>query len=42
MRLAVVTEKYARVIKDMYERCRTVVRCAVGLTGEFKVEVGFH
>jgi len=42
MRKAGVTEKYVRVIKDMYDRCRTVVRCAVGLTEEFKVEVGLH
>ncbi|KAK3548876.1 hypothetical protein QTP70_021268 [Hemibagrus guttatus] len=27
---------------DMYERSRTVVRCAVGQTEEFKVEVGLH
>ncbi|KAK3521544.1 hypothetical protein QTP70_012332 [Hemibagrus guttatus] len=26
----------------MYERSRTVVRCAVGQTEEFKVEVGLH
>ncbi|KAK3567221.1 hypothetical protein QTP86_014214 [Hemibagrus guttatus] len=26
----------------MYERSRTVVRCAVGQTAEFKVEVGLH
>ncbi|KAK3568639.1 hypothetical protein QTP86_011431 [Hemibagrus guttatus] len=28
--------------KDMYERSRTVVRCAVGQTEEFNVEVGLH
>ncbi|KAK3512706.1 hypothetical protein QTP70_023157 [Hemibagrus guttatus] len=28
--------------RDMYERSRTVVRCAVGQTEEFKVEVGLH
>ncbi|KAK3507184.1 hypothetical protein QTP70_009525 [Hemibagrus guttatus] len=28
--------------QDMYERSRTVVRCAVGQTEEFKVEVGLH
>ncbi|MCJ8737953.1 hypothetical protein PDJAM_G00030010 [Pangasius djambal] len=32
----------ARLRKDMYERSRTVVRCAVGQTEEFKVEVGLH
>ncbi|KAK3568010.1 hypothetical protein QTP86_028594, partial [Hemibagrus guttatus] len=35
-------EKYVRVVQDMYERSRTVVRCAVGQTEEFKVEVGLH
>ncbi|KAK3565251.1 hypothetical protein QTP86_001670 [Hemibagrus guttatus] len=28
--------------EDMYERSRTVVRCAVGQTEEFNVEVGLH
>ncbi|KAK3561504.1 hypothetical protein QTP86_006180 [Hemibagrus guttatus] len=36
------TEKYVRVVQDMCERSRTVVRCAVGQTEEFKVEVGLH
>ncbi|MCJ8748268.1 hypothetical protein PDJAM_G00163190 [Pangasius djambal] len=31
-----------KVVQDMYERSRTVVRCAVGQTEEFKVEVGLH
>ncbi|KAK3562622.1 hypothetical protein QTP86_003350 [Hemibagrus guttatus] len=35
-------EKYVRVVQDMYERSRTVVRCAVGQTEEFNVEVGLH
>ncbi|KAK3533105.1 hypothetical protein QTP70_007319 [Hemibagrus guttatus] len=35
-------EKYVRVVQDMCERSRTVVRCAVGQTEEFKVEVGLH
>ncbi|KAK3561686.1 hypothetical protein QTP86_012553 [Hemibagrus guttatus] len=42
MRKSGVTEKYDRVVQDMYERSRTVVRCAVGQTEEFKVEVGLH
>ncbi|KAK3507156.1 hypothetical protein QTP70_009289 [Hemibagrus guttatus] len=42
MRKSVVMEKYVRVVQDMYERSRTVVRCAVGQTDEFKVEVGLH
>ncbi|KAK3562534.1 hypothetical protein QTP86_001253 [Hemibagrus guttatus] len=40
MRKSGVAEKYVRVVQDMYERSRTVVRCAVGQTEEFKVEVG--
>ncbi|KAK3564055.1 hypothetical protein QTP86_007533 [Hemibagrus guttatus] len=42
MRMSGVAEKYVRVVQDMYERSRTVVRCAVGQTEEFKVEVGLH
>ncbi|KAK3518092.1 hypothetical protein QTP70_033311 [Hemibagrus guttatus] len=40
MRKSGVAEKYVRVVQDMYERSRTVVRCAVVQTEEFKVEVG--
>ncbi|KAK3507542.1 hypothetical protein QTP70_028174 [Hemibagrus guttatus] len=40
MRKSGVAEKYVRVVQDMYERSRTVVRCAVGQTEEFNVEVG--
>ncbi|KAK3557567.1 hypothetical protein QTP70_030497, partial [Hemibagrus guttatus] len=32
----------SHTMKDMYERSRTVVRCAVGQTEEFNVEVGLH
>ncbi|KAK3528113.1 hypothetical protein QTP86_023836 [Hemibagrus guttatus] len=42
MRKSGVAEKYVRVVQDMYERSRRVVRCAVGQTEEFKVEVGLH
>ncbi|KAK3548010.1 hypothetical protein QTP70_002315 [Hemibagrus guttatus] len=42
MRKSGVAMKYVRVVQDMYERSRTVVRCAVGQTEEFKVEVGLH
>ncbi|KAK3522053.1 hypothetical protein QTP70_022448, partial [Hemibagrus guttatus] len=42
MRKSGVAEKYVRVVQDMYERSRTVVRCAVGQTEEFNVEVGRH
>ncbi|KAK3529995.1 hypothetical protein QTP86_009381 [Hemibagrus guttatus] len=37
-----VAEKYVRVVQDMYERSRTVVRCAVGQTEEFNVAVVLH
>ncbi|KAK3555393.1 hypothetical protein QTP86_015682 [Hemibagrus guttatus] len=40
MRKSGVAEKYVRVVQDMYERSRTVVRCAVGQTEEFNV--GLH
>ncbi|KAK3536884.1 hypothetical protein QTP86_027008, partial [Hemibagrus guttatus] len=42
MRKSGVAEKYVRVVQDMYERSRTVERCAVGQTEEFKVDVGLH
>ncbi|KAK3540385.1 hypothetical protein QTP70_030406 [Hemibagrus guttatus] len=42
MRKSGVAEKYVRVVQDMYERSRTVVRSAVGQTEEFNVEVGLH
>ncbi|KAK3538755.1 hypothetical protein QTP86_015646 [Hemibagrus guttatus] len=42
MRKSGVAEKYVRVVQDMYERSRTVVRCAVGQTEKFNVEVGLH
>ncbi|KAK3554745.1 hypothetical protein QTP70_033439 [Hemibagrus guttatus] len=42
MRKSGVAEKYVSVVQDMYERNRTVVRCAVGQTEEFKLEVGLH
>ncbi|MCJ8747081.1 hypothetical protein PDJAM_G00149250 [Pangasius djambal] len=42
MRKSGVAEKYVRVVQDMYEKSRTGVRCAVGQTEEFKVEVGLH
>ncbi|KAK3510330.1 hypothetical protein QTP70_001350 [Hemibagrus guttatus] len=42
MRKSGVAEKYVRVVQDMYEGSRTVVRCAVGQTEEFNVQVGLH
>ncbi|KAK3510776.1 hypothetical protein QTP70_022482 [Hemibagrus guttatus] len=41
MRKSGVAEKYVRVVQDMYERSRTVVRCAV-VMDQFNVEVGLH
>ena len=37
-----VAKKYVIEVQDMYENCMTVVRCAVGVTEELKVEVGRH
>ncbi|KAE8277169.1 hypothetical protein D5F01_LYC25016 [Larimichthys crocea] len=42
MRKSGLTEKYVRAVQDTCEGCKTVVRCAVGVTEEFKVEVGLH
>lgn len=37
MRTSGVAQKYVRVKQDMYESCKTVVRCAVGVTEEKSV-----
>ncbi|KAF7708178.1 hypothetical protein HF521_017235, partial [Silurus meridionalis] len=37
-----VSEKYVRVVQDMYEDSVTAVKCAVGTTDWFKVKVGLH
>ena len=37
-----VAEKYVKVVQDMYEDSVTSVRCAVGMTEGFKVEIGLH
>ena len=42
MRKSQVVEKYVKVMQDMYEDSIITVRCAVGITEEFKVEVGLH
>ncbi|KAK3555452.1 hypothetical protein QTP86_016099 [Hemibagrus guttatus] len=43
MRKSRVAEKYqSGVCQELYERSRTVVRCAVHQTEEFKGEVGLH
>ena len=42
MKQAGVTEKYIRVVQNMYAGCEIVARCAAGLTKPFKVRVGLH
>ena len=42
MRKAGIPEEYVRVVQDMYRDCMTAVRSAVGVTEDFKVEVGLH
>ena len=37
-----VTEKYVRLIQDMYRGCQTMVRSAAGESGSFNVDVGLH
>ena len=37
-----MVEKYFKVVQDMYEDSVTTVRCAIGMTEGFKVEVGLH
>ncbi|KAI5615444.1 hypothetical protein C0J50_0125 [Silurus asotus] len=42
MRKSGVSEKYVRVVQDMYEDSVTAVKCAVGTTDWFKVKVGLY
>ena len=42
MRESQVVEKYVKVVQDVYEDSVTTVRCAVGMTEGFKVEVELH
>ncbi|KAI5102802.1 polycomb group RING finger protein 5-A [Silurus meridionalis] len=42
MRKSGVSEKYVRVVRDMYEDSVTAVKCAVGTTDWFRVKVGLH
>ena len=37
-----VEEKYVRLVQDISESSVTAVKCAVGVTDGFKVEVGLH
>ena len=42
MRKSGLAEKYMRLVQDMYEGSKTVVKCAVETTENFKVKVGLH
>jgi len=42
MRLAGTSERYVDVVMDMYDKAKTAVRSAAGLTDELEVGVGFH
>ena len=42
MRKSRIVEKYVRLVQNMYEGSKTVVRCAVGTAESFKVKVGLH
>ena len=37
-----IMEKCVRLVQDMYEGSKTVVRCAVRATKSFKIKVGLH
>ena len=37
-----MVEKYVRLMQDIYESSMTEVKCSVGVTGGFKVEVKLH
>ena len=42
MRKSGMAEKYVRLVQDIYEESKTLLRCAVRITESFKVEVGLH
>ena len=42
MRKSGLTEKYVRIVQDMYDDSITTVRCAVGVIEGFEVKVGLH
>ena len=37
-----IVEKYVRLVQDIYEGSKTVVRCAIGTAESFKVKVGLN
>ena len=42
MRKSGMAEKYVQLVQDMYKESKTVVRCAIRTTKNFKVKVGLH
>ena len=42
MRMPGMANKYVRLVEKMYESTMIVVRCVVGVSDGFKVEVGLH
>ena len=42
LRLAKTSERYVRIIKDVYDGAKTTVRSAAGLTEKFKVSFKLH
>ena len=42
MRKSGIAEKYMRLEQDMYEGCKTLVRCVVRTAETFQVKVGLH
>uniref|UniRef100_A0A8D9DMA0 Reverse transcriptase domain-containing protein n=1 Tax=Cacopsylla melanoneura TaxID=428564 RepID=A0A8D9DMA0_9HEMI len=42
MRVKGVTEKYVRLVKEMYKDVKTEIRSSVGMTEGFEVRVGLH
>ena len=37
-----IVENYVRLVLDMYEGSKKLVRCAIGTTESFKIKVGLH